>query len=192
MNPWQGLAVAPNGVTICATKPKAWYEGNRIHRFKGKDYRIVVSKDELEDLVHANPPVDLSAIVTTFITDFSYIFLNMSDFNHDISNWDVRRVKDFTGMFEGATSFCQDLSHWNPRNARIMDRMFENAICFTSDLSHWNVRQVHSMCRTFKDATRCDFAIEKWDINPRCVCVEMLDGSPMKSRIQFANFGVSC
>ena len=36
-----------------------------------------------------------------------------SNFNQDISSWDVSKVTNMTLMFEYATSFNQDLSSWD-------------------------------------------------------------------------------
>ncbi|QVK01568.1 BspA family leucine-rich repeat surface protein [Mycoplasma mycoides subsp. capri] len=48
--------------------------------------------------------------------DLSFLFWFVTDFNQDISTWDVSRVKSMDHMFFGASSFNQDLSKWNTSN----------------------------------------------------------------------------
>ena len=47
---------------------------------------------------------------TSEITDMSWLFHNMADFNEDISRWDVSNVTSMQSTFYGATSFDGDLS----------------------------------------------------------------------------------
>ena len=100
------LEVASNGVTIRATQPKPFYEGNQRHTLGGKEYIVVLTKEELK----AAP--DKSLCVTTFITDMGGMFEDATSFNGDISNWDTSKVEDMGNMFEGASSFNGDISGW--------------------------------------------------------------------------------
>jgi surface protein len=72
-------------------------------------------------------------IDTSSIADMSRLFQN-SDFNGDISKWDVSRVTNMHCMFYGATSFNQDLSSWDVSNVKYMHRMFCEVTSFNSDL----------------------------------------------------------
>ena len=58
----------------------------------------------------------------------SGLFENRSDFNEDISGWDVSEVTDMTNMFNGASSFNQDLSGWDVGKVNNFDNIFEEAI----------------------------------------------------------------
>jgi len=66
------------------------------------------------------------------------IFEGLTQFNDDISNWDVSNVKFMTGMFYNATSFNQDISSWNVENVQSMTSMFQGATSFVQDISAWN------------------------------------------------------
>ena len=46
------------------------------------------------------------------MTDMSFLFQGKSQFNVDISQWEMSQVTDAQGMFEGAASFYRDISGW--------------------------------------------------------------------------------
>ena len=56
---------------------------------------------------------DLNFIDTSLITDMSFLFQNMPDFNGKISDWDVSNVTDMHCMFSYARTFNQPLEKWN-------------------------------------------------------------------------------
>ena len=59
------------------------------------------------------------------VTDMSHMF-ERSNFNGDISKWNVSNVKDMTGMFK-QSSFDGDISGWNVSNVRKHDDCFDDS-----------------------------------------------------------------
>ena len=44
------------------------------------------------------------------------VFIATSEFNQDISSWNLSSVVQMGHMFDGATSFNQDIASWNISN----------------------------------------------------------------------------
>ena len=72
------------------------------------------SKEELQDILkelikERGNNGDFNDIDTSEITDMSNLFEDMTDFNGDISKWDVSNVISMQGMFFNS-SFNRDIS----------------------------------------------------------------------------------
>jgi surface protein len=83
-------------------------------------------------------PVPFNNIVTTHMTDMSYMF-RFTTFNQPLNAWDTSKVTGMGYMFYGPTAFNQPLNSWNVSNVTDMNFMFQNAIAFNQNLSGWNV-----------------------------------------------------
>ena len=81
--------------------------------------------------------------------DMNWMFFGASDFNGDISSWNVSAVTDMNRMFSGASDFNGDISNWNVSAVTGMNRMFSGASDFNGDISNWNVSAVTDMNRMF-------------------------------------------
>ena len=73
------------------------------------------------------------------------LFSDKTNFNSDISNWDVGRVTNMKWMFSYASSFNSDISNWNVSSVTNMYDMFARASHFNSNISNWNVGRVADM-----------------------------------------------
>ena len=89
------------------------------------------------------------------------MFRDATDFNGDISSWDVSNVTNMSQMFSGATSFNGDISSWDVSSVNSMFQMFEG----TSSLSEDN------QC-----AIQASFSINPiWTYEWECTSVQLGD-----------------
>lgn len=147
-------------------------------------------KDELIALLQ-DENVDLGLIDVSKIIDFSFLFhnikrsnysgiekwdtshvitmesmfLNVKNFNEDISSWDTSNVRDMASMFEGAVSFNKNISKWNTSNVEDMSFMFAHAVKFNQDISKWNTSKVKDMNSMFYYAETFNQDISNWDLS---------------------------
>jgi surface protein len=85
---------------------------------------------------------DYEHICTTHVTDMHSLFYDATDFDQNISKWDVSNVSNMSYMFYGAKSFNQPLNNWDVSNVSNMSYMFYGAASFNQDISDWNVSNV--------------------------------------------------
>jgi len=98
---------------------------------------------------HTDFQGDVSQWDVSSVESMYSMFYGCSNFNCDISSWDVSKVKDMSRIFEGCTNFNQDLSKWNTSNVYDMYCMFAECINFNQDISNWNVSKVKNTYYTF-------------------------------------------
>jgi surface protein len=86
---------------------------------------------------------------TSGITDLSSKFVDATQFNEDISSWDVSSVTNMNNMFSGASVFDQDIGAWDVSAVTDMNSMFFNADAFSQNLSSWCVYLIGSAPNDF-------------------------------------------
>ena len=85
------------------------------------------------------------------------MFVEATEFNQGISDWDVSGVTAMHSMFYYATNFNQDISNWDVSEVKDMSGMFYGALNFDQDLSEWNVARVN-----FWDAWAIDSGMQDY------------------------------
>ena len=88
-----------------------------------------------------------------------------SKFNGNISNWDVSNVKNMKLMFNRACKFNSNISKWDVSNVTDMAFMFNRASLFNGDISKWDVSNVTDMAFMFNLASQFNSNISKWNVS---------------------------
>jgi len=97
---------------------------------------------------------DLNHIDVSKIKDMSNLLKDVSNFNGNISTWNVSNVIDMYGMFDNS-EFNGDISKWNVSNVKNMISMFNHSN-FNGDISNWDVSNVEDMtyfCQTLTNGS---------------------------------------
>jgi surface protein len=127
----------------------------------GESYKVV---DEimLKEMIANND--DITYICTSKITDMSYMF-DGSQFDGDISNWDVSNVTNMFRMFDDS-QFDGDISRWDVSMVTNFDYMFSNSK-FDGDISNWNLNKEDEFMSMRGMFTRSAFNgdISNWDVS---------------------------
>ena len=108
---------------------------------------------------------DLSAWDVGTITNMDSLFASCMSFNQDISTWNVSNVTSMSHIFVRAYVFNQDISSWDVSNVTDMSGMFFSTSAFNQDISSWNVSKVTDMSEMFLEATAFDQNISSWDVS---------------------------
>ena len=73
-------------------------------------------------------------------------------------------------MIEECTNFNQDLSDWDISKVTDMEGMFAHCSSFNQDLSTWDVSQVNDMGWLFDNCSSLKYT-QYWNLHPDCVAV---------------------
>jgi surface protein len=110
------------------------------------------------------PAVPFNNIVTTLMTDMSYMLNNKPTFNHEINSWDTSNIKDMAGLFGAANFFNRDISAWNVSEVTNMSSMFFHVYYFNQNISGWNTAKVTNMAGMFSTASSFNQPISNWNV----------------------------
>ena len=91
------------------------------------------------------------------------MFDGATNFNGNISNWDLSNVNTTEGMFRNAQSFDQDISGWNIIIVNNIKEMFKNADTFNQDIGGWDISNVNSLLSVFNGADNFNQDLSSWN-----------------------------
>ena len=148
-----------NGITI---KAKDGVTAGTTGELNGVTY-TAVDNTTLKSM--ADNSKDLTKVVTSLVTNMTYLFDRKETFNQDIGSWDVSNVTNMSGMFDKARSFNQDISSWDVGNVTNMSRMFTGDYAFNQDIGNWDVSNVTTMETMFLNTREFNQDIGHWDIS---------------------------
>ena len=103
-----------------------------------------------------------------------------SDFNQDITGWDVSNITDMTSLF-ATTPFNQNISGWTTSNVTEMNAMFSSNSVFNQPIGNWDVSSVTLMNDMFANASAFNQSLANWDISSITNMVNMLNNCGMSS-----------
>lgn len=106
---------------------------------------------------------DLSSWNVSNVTNMDSMFRGTA-FNGNISSWNVGNVTVLSSMFRDNTVFNQPLNLWNVGNVTLFNDMFFNSSSFNQPLNLWNVLNATNMSNMFRIATNFNQNIGNWDI----------------------------
>ena len=122
---------------------------------------------------------DLNDIDVSEITNMSYLFCEIKEFDGDISKWDVSNVKEMRSMFWNSM-FNQDISKWDVSNVTDMNSMFSQSN-FTGDISKWDVSNVKDMGSMFT-ISKFNNDISDWDVSNVTDYDRIFDNCPIEEK----------
>ncbi len=94
---------------------------------------------------------DLSNWDVSNVANMDWTFA-YSGFNGNISTWDVSGVTSMIATFSNNTVFNQDVSSWDVSNLANTSGLFEGASSFDQDLGAWDLSSVTTLGGIFKNA----------------------------------------
>jgi gliding motility-associated-like protein len=110
-----------------------------------------------------NQPLNNWNINTGSNVNMKQMFMS-SDFNKDISSWDVSKVTNMQETFK-STPFDQDISSWNVSSLKNASSMFRYATAFNQDIGSWNTSSLENTIYMFGNADTFDQDIDGWDVS---------------------------
>ena len=135
-----------------------------------KPYITSYAKNETMGINYFKPlgqsqHVPFNNIVTTHVTDMSYMFSNATAFNSPIASWDTSEVTNMNNMFSSAYVFNQPLNSWNVSAVTNMKQTFWVCLAFNQPLDGWDVSKVTDMDLMFSSTNVFNRPLNSWNVS---------------------------
>ncbi len=134
-----------------------------------KSQIVAKHKEHLQELIikeisDNGNQCSLNHIDVSKVDDMEFLFSNkyLSDFNGDISEWDVSNVRNMNNMFD-STKFNGDISRWNVSKVESMSSMFYKTI-FNGDISKWDTSSLKDISYIFT-YSQFEGDISNWNVS---------------------------
>jgi len=111
---------------------------------------------------------DISVWNVSGVTNMENMFA-VTPFNQDITGWDVSNVTNMSSMFASATAFTQNISGWTTSACTDISNMFGNTQSFNQPLNSWDVSNVTFMNQTFFNGI-FNQPLDNWNVS---ACTQM-------------------
>ena len=132
-----------------------------------------------DEIARLGTNADLNHIDVSKVTDMTNLFYG-TDFQGDVSQWDVSSVKDMRFMFQECTNFNSDISNWDVSTVKSMNSIFDRCFNFNCDISKWDVSKVENMNYMFYWCTSFNQDISSWDVRNVIYNDRMFSNCPIK------------
>lgn len=103
--------------------------------------------------------------IPSHITSFCQMFFGCTNFNQDISMWDVSNVIDFSYMFLDCEAFNSPLNNWNISSAITLEQICCNCTNFNQPVNLWNTSNVIYMNAAFNSCYAFNQDLSGWDVS---------------------------
>ena len=154
------------------------------------------TKDELQEIIiqrikDEGPKCELNDIDVSQVDDMSYLFNAggilfkneiFTNFNGNVSLWDVSNVTSMQCMFRGCEKFNGDISRWNVSKVKDMELMFCECKEFNCDISHWNISNVENIHCMFLFCRKFNQNLDNWDVSNNINMLSAFKGCPTKPK----------
>jgi hypothetical protein len=89
-----------------------------------------------------------------------------NEYGWPIGHWCVKGLQDFSAVFEDKTDFNEDISMWDVSSATSLRALFQNALAFQGDrIGMWDTSNVEDMSFLFHGAKAFNAqSIAFWDV----------------------------
>lgn len=110
---------------------------------------------------------DLSGWDVSNVTNMQSMFVTALSFSgKGLETWNVESLTNAYAMFHIAESFNGEIDNWDVRNLSDVIYMFSQAYAFNRDLGSWELNKVKDMTYMFENATSFEGSgLKNWDVS---------------------------